>query len=154
MHHEIPVEAFGPAGAVMARAVEACVHCGFCLPACPTYRVLGEEMDSPRGRILLMKNALEGRLASAEAQPFIDRCLGCLSCVSACPSGVRYDELLPLYRNQASASRKEGLMARVSRLMVHETLPHAARARLALRLGRSIKRFASRLPRRFGAGPP
>ena len=62
MQHHIPVEALGPSGRHMARAVETCVHCGFCLPACPTYRVLGEEMDSPRGRIVLMKQALEGEL--------------------------------------------------------------------------------------------
>ena len=63
MQHRIPVETLGPSGPHMARAVETCVHCGFCLPACPTYRVLGEEMDSPRGRIVLMKQALEGELS-------------------------------------------------------------------------------------------
>ena len=76
----------------MARAVETCVHCGFCLPACPTYQVLGEEMDSPRGRIVLMKQVLEGSLTLADAQPHIDRCLGCLGCVTACPSGVQYGD--------------------------------------------------------------
>ena len=70
------------------------MHCGFCLPACPTYRVLGEEMDSPRGRIVLMKQVLEGDLALEDALPHIDRCLGCLACVTACPSGVKYGELL------------------------------------------------------------
>ena len=79
-----------PTREAMARAVETCVHCGFCLPACPTYRVLGEEMDSPRGRIVLMKEVLEGDLALEDALPHIDRCLGCLGCVSACPSGVKY----------------------------------------------------------------
>ena len=71
----------------MAEAIEKCVHCGFCLAACPTYNLLGEEMDSPRGRIYLMKNVLEERLPAAEAQPYIDRCLGCMACVPACPSG-------------------------------------------------------------------
>src|SRR5215212_7895367 len=88
----------------MARAVETCVHCGFCLPACPTYRVLGEEMDSPRGRIVLMKQVLEGDLAPADALPHIDRCLGCLSCVTACPSGVRYGDLLVPFRAQRVAA--------------------------------------------------
>ena len=68
--------------------IESCVHCGFCLPACPTYRELGEEMDSPRGRIFLMKSALEGDLTVEETLPYIDRCLACLGCVTACPSGV------------------------------------------------------------------
>ena len=87
----------------MARAVETCVHCGFCLPACPTYRVLGEEMDSPRGRIVLMKQVLEGDLALDDALPHIDRCLGCLGCVTACPSGVKYGELLVPFRAEAEA---------------------------------------------------
>jgi glycolate oxidase iron-sulfur subunit len=78
MQHRIPIEELshevGPQIQNMARAVEACVHCGFCLPACPTYQVLGEEMDSPRGRIILMKSALEGSLSLPETTPFIDRC--------------------------------------------------------------------------------
>ena len=82
----------------MGKAISSCVHCGFCLPACPTYRVLGEEMDSPRGRILLMKQALEGTLPIAEAAPYVDRCLGCLACETACPSGVRYRDLLVPFR--------------------------------------------------------
>ncbi len=88
MRHEIRVEQLGSRGALMAGAVEACVHCGFCLPTCPTYRVLGEEMDSPRGRIVLMKEALEGGLGVGETLTYVDRCLGCLACVTACPSGV------------------------------------------------------------------
>ena len=75
MQHHIDAEAFGPAGEHMAHAVSTCVHCGFCLPACPTYRELGEEMDSPRGRIVLMKSALEGQLSLDDVQPHIDRCL-------------------------------------------------------------------------------
>src|SRR6266542_3046011 len=101
MQHHIPVDSLGPDGAAMARAVEACVHCGFCLPACPTYRVLGEEMDSPRGRIVLMKQALEGELGHSDVLPFVDRCLGCLACVTACPSGVRYGELVTPFRAAA-----------------------------------------------------
>src|SRR4029079_13511882 len=94
MLHHIDPEPLGPQGPHMTRAITTCVHCGFCLPACPTYRVLGEEMDSPRGRIVLMKPALEGDLTIREVLPFVDRCLGCVACVSACPSGVRYGELL------------------------------------------------------------
>jgi glycolate oxidase iron-sulfur subunit len=97
MQHKIDVEQLGPQGEIMAHAIEACVHCGFCLPACPTYQVLGEEMDSPRGRIFLMKEVLEGSLRMEEAQPYLDKCLGCQGCVSACPSGVPYGELISTY---------------------------------------------------------
>jgi len=71
-----------------------CVHCGFCLPACPTYQLWGEEMDSPRGRIHLITQILDGADGSAAASEHLDRCLGCMACVTACPSGVRYDRLI------------------------------------------------------------
>ncbi len=104
MQHRIPVEQLGLAGASMAEAVQACVHCGFCLATCPTYRLLGRESDSPRGRIYLMKGVLEGRLdlRPAVVEP-LDRCLGCLACVTACPSGVRYDQLLVGLREHLEA---------------------------------------------------
>src|SRR3970040_559785 len=105
MQHTIPVEALGAQGHAMAQAVSACVHCGFCLPACPTYQVLGEEMDSPRGRIILMKEVLEGNLAIDQATPYIDRCLGCIGCVTACPSGVAYGDLLTPFRALTDAQR-------------------------------------------------
>ena len=90
----------------MARAVETCVHCGFCLPSCPTYRVLGEEMDSPRGRIVLMKQVLEGDLPARDVLPYIDRCLGCLGCETSCPSGVRYRDLLIPFRAKAEVEAR------------------------------------------------
>ena len=89
----------------MAGAIESCVHCGFCLPTCPTYRVLQEEMDSPRGRIVLMKGVLEEDLELESALPYVDRCLGCLACVTACPSGVEYGELLTAFRGHAEPRR-------------------------------------------------
>src|SRR5512138_3539659 len=98
MQHHIRLEQLGPQGISMAKAVESCVHCGFCLPACPTYLTLGEEMDSPRGRILLMKEVLEGEVELNEALRYVDRCLGCLGCATACPSGVKYGELLTPFR--------------------------------------------------------
>src|SRR5215470_6045995 len=81
-----------------------CVHCGFCLPACPTYLLWGREADSPRGRIFLMKAALDGR-ASIDAgfTQHIDACLGCMSCVTACPSGVKYDQLIEATRPDVEA---------------------------------------------------
>lgn len=80
--------------------VDDCVHCGFCLPACPTYSLWGEEMDSPRGRIYLMKEGLEGEPMSAALVQHVDACLGCMACVTACPSGVRYDALVEATRQQ------------------------------------------------------
>ncbi len=79
MQHAIELTPLGPQGPAMAEAVEKCVHCGFCLSACPTYKVLGEEMDSPRGRIYLMKGVLENDLPLNETLPYIDRCLGCMA---------------------------------------------------------------------------
>ena len=90
MEHKIDLGAIGsPQADAMAHAISTCVHCGFCLPACPTYQVLGEEMDSPRGRIVLMRGVLEQNLPLEEATPYLDRCLGCLGCETACPSGYQ-----------------------------------------------------------------
>src|SRR5213078_331642 len=96
--HQIAPQSHGPLGPAMAGAVEACVHCGFCLAACPTYEELGQEMDTPRGRIVLMKQVLEGSLPWEAAQLHIDRCLGCLACEPACPSGVPYRDLISPFR--------------------------------------------------------
>ena len=75
--------------------IDQCVHCGFCLPTCPTYELWAEEMDSPRGRIVLMSTALEeGSELTPELVTHWDRCLGCMACVTACPSGVQYDKLI------------------------------------------------------------
>lgn len=127
----------------MADAVQTCVHCGFCLAACPTYRELGQEMDTPRGRIVLMKQVLEGTLAAAEAQPHIDRCLGCLACEPACPSGVPYRDLISPFRAEMEAKgefvRPAG--AKIRRWLAEATIPHPGRFRLALagaKIGRAL----------------
>jgi len=135
MLHEIPIEKLGARGEAMAAAVQSCVHCGFCLPTCPTYRVLGQETDSPRGRILLMKEVLEGKIAADDAQPHIDRCLGCLACETSCPSGVKYGELLSPYR---AMRRREGAVGgnRLRRWLAAVTLPYPSRFRWAMRLGK------------------
>ncbi len=151
MRHSIDVERWRqvgePAAAAMAEAVESCVHCGFCLPACPTYQELGEEMDSPRGRIVLMKEALEGTLPLAAAAPYVDRCLGCLACEPACPSGVQYHRLLHPFRD---LSRREsggaGALDRLRRRLIHSVLPRPARFRLALRAARWGRWTAPLLP--------
>src|SRR2546430_17250620 len=85
--------ALDPSGELRSAASD-CVHCGFCLPACPTYQLWGEEMDSPRGRIHLMAQILDGAPVSRAATDHLDRCLGCMACVPACPSGARYDQLI------------------------------------------------------------
>jgi glycolate oxidase iron-sulfur subunit len=151
MQHNIPVQSLGPQGEAMAHAVERCVHCGFCLPVCPTYQVLGEEMDSPRGRIFLMKEVLEGNLTQEEALPYIDRCLGCEACIPACPSGVPYQELLTPFRALTETKRKHDLTERLSRLMVLQTLPFPWTFRLAATFGRLAKPVSGLLPEKFGS---
>ncbi|GIV77687.1 glycolate oxidase subunit GlcF [Litorilinea aerophila] len=151
MQHAIPVEHLGPQGDAMAHAVEKCVHCGFCLAACPTYKVLGEEMDSPRGRIYLMKEALEGHLTVDAMAPYIDRCLGCMACVTACPSGVEYGELLAPFRAFAEPKRSRTGLERLTRLLVKETLPYPGRFRLAASLGHLARPFQRLLPGPFAA---
>lgn len=151
MQHNIPVFELGPQGEVMARAVEACVHCGFCLAACPTYKVLGEEMDSPRGRIFLMKEVLEKNLAQAEAQLYLDRCLGCLACMPACPSGVEYGPLLVSFRARREERPRAGALDRLSRQLLLQTLPFPWSFRLAVAAGRLARPVQDLLPAQLGA---
>ena len=155
MQHAIDPDALrtevGAAAAPMANAVSACVHCGFCLPACPTYVELGEEMDSPRGRIVLMKEALEGSLDLEEALAHVDPCLGCMSCVTACPSGVEYGELLMPFRELAEGRRRRSLFDRFWRGLMLGTLASPARLRWMLRLGRLAAPFRSLLSARLAA---
>lgn len=143
-HHIAPDPRLGVAGARMAAAVSSCVHCGFCLPACPTYRVLGEEMDSPRGRIVLMKEVLEGGLALSDAAPHLERCLGCLACETACPSGVRYRDLIEPMRTRLVAERP--WIARAQLALVVRVLESPALAGVGVALGALARPLASLLP--------
>lgn len=145
MRHEINTEQAGPRGQAMAKAVETCVHCGFCLPACPTYQELESEMDSPRGRILLMKSVLEGEITGQQAAPHVDRCLGCLACVTHCPSGVAYGDLLNSYRCHIAERQPKAF--RLRDWLVLQTLPYAHRFRLAVTLGKIGKRLRWLTPR-------
>jgi glycolate oxidase iron-sulfur subunit len=146
MLHQIPTETLGPLGQPMTHAVETCVHCGFCLAACPTYRELGQEMDTPRGRIVLMKEVLEGRLPLTGAQEHVDRCLGCLACEPACPSGVPYRDLISPFRalTQSRVSRSPG--EKLRRLLAAQTIPFPERFRLAAWLGRLGRMFRPLVP--------
>ena len=92
-----------------------CVHCGFCLPACPTYQLWAEEMDSPRGRIHLVNQILDGAELTATAAEHFDRCLGCMACMTACPSGVQYDQLIEAARVWTEEARPGGFWGMASR---------------------------------------
>jgi glycolate oxidase iron-sulfur subunit len=146
VQHSIPLEQYGPQAASMADAIESCVHCGFCLPTCPTYVALGEEMDSPRGRILLMKEVLEGKIELENALPYVDNCLGCQACETACPSGVKYGELITPFRAYAEKHRERKPIDRLQRMVTLQTLPYPQRFRLAARFGRFARPLARVLP--------
>ncbi len=112
------------------KLIDTCVHCGFCLSTCPSYRVIGKEMDSPRGRIYLMDAINEGEAAvnSATVQHF-DSCLGCLACVSTCPSGVQYDKLIAATRPQVERNYERSLGDRVLRSLIFNLFPYPNRLR-------------------------
>ena len=107
-----------------------CVHCGFCLPTCPTYVLWGEEMDSPRGRIYLMQAGLDGEPMTDEMVGHIDACLGCMACVTACPSGVQYDRLIEATRAQVERRHRRPLTDRLLREAIFALFPHPRRLRL------------------------
>ena len=146
MKHCIPIEQLGPAGSLMSEAIQSCVHCGFCLPTCPTYSELGQEMDSPRGRIILMKEALEGKLPTEEVMPYINRCLGCLACETSCPSGVEYGNLLGPFREKAETESKQSVAKKLKRKALLTILPWSGRFRIAVIIGMLAKPYRRFLP--------
>ena len=114
-----------------------CVHCGFCLPTCPTYALWHEEMDSPRGRIYLMKGLTEGTLPLTDTVvEHFDRCLGCMACVTACPSGVQYDRLIETTRAHVEQHHRRSAGERLLRALIFSVFPHRRRLRAALLLRR------------------
>ncbi len=151
MLHKIDAEKVGPFGEPMAEAVRSCVHCGFCLAACPTYGELGQELDTPRGRIVLMKEVLEGGLEVEEALPHLDACLGCLACEPACPSGVEYRNLISPFRTLAEEKRSRPASEKLRRFMVLQSLPYPGRFRVAATMGKLAKPFANLLPKSMRA---
>ncbi len=126
-------QAFHGPDAPASALIQKCVHCGFCLPTCPTYLLWGEEMDSPRGRIYLMKAALEGRVEMTEAfVGHFDNCLGCVACVSACPSGVEYGPLIEKTRAQIEQRYPRPAGDRWFRWLLMALVPYPGRMRWAL----------------------
>ena len=111
--------------------IDECVHCGFCLPACPTYVLWGEEMDSPRGRIYMIKKASEGQAPlDGRFRQHMDNCLGCMACMTACPSGVQYEKLIEPTRAQIERNLPRSLGDSLFRRLLFATFPHPERLRL------------------------
>ena len=113
--------------------INECVHCGFCLPTCPTYALWGREMDSPRGRIYLMKLGVEGKIQlDPTFVSHMDNCLGCMACMSACPSGVKYDKLIEATRSQIERNYDRPLATGILRRLIFDLFPHPKRLRMLL----------------------
>src|SRR5579864_6461212 len=138
-------------GSTAERILRACVHCGFCLATCPTYQVLGDELDSPRGRIYQIKQVLEDVPATRATQVHLDRCLTCCSCETTCPSGVEYRHLVDIGRAAVDARVSRPIPERILRWMLKESIsrPHLFAA--AVRLGRAMRwTLPSSLCRKLG----
>ena len=127
--------------------LRACVHCGFCTATCPTYQVLGDELDSPRGRIYLIKDMLENnRVPDEKVVKHVDRCLSCLACMSTCPSGVHYMHLVDHARAYIDKNYQRPLSDRALRWMLARILPYPMRFRVALLLAKIGKPFGRYIP--------
>ncbi|HEV8678081.1 MAG TPA: glycolate oxidase subunit GlcF, partial [Stellaceae bacterium] len=139
-----------PDTAASEKILRACVHCGFCTATCPTYVLLGDELDSPRGRIYLIKNMLEqGGPVDGETVTHIDRCLSCLACMTTCPSGVHYMHLVDHGRRHIEAHYRRPRAERLLRSLLGHVLTRPARMRAALYGARLAKPFAALLPKRL-----
>ena len=128
-----------------------CVHCGFCTATCPTYQLLGDELDGPRGRIYLIKEVLEGKPATATTQLHLDRCLTCRSCETTCPSGVQYGRLVDIGRAVSTRQVPRSAAERASRYALSKGLRSKALFGTALLFGRACARPAARRAGRQGA---
>ena len=140
-----------PEGREAEAILRKCVHCGFCTATCPTYQVLGDDLDSPRGRIYLIKRALEGAAVSAKTQLHLDRCLTCRACETTCPSGVRYGRLVDIGRAVVEARTRRSPWDRLKRAVLAFGLPRTALFGAALRVGRLARMAPSARP--SGAWP-
>src|ERR1051325_626097 len=140
-----------PEGREAESILRKCVHCGFCTATCPTYQVLGDDLDSPRGRIYLMKRALEGAAVSDKTRLPLDRCLTCRACETTCPSGVRYGRLVDIGRAVVEAKTRRAPLERAYRALLAYALPRTRLFGTALRLGQLLRPV---LPRRLGSKVP
>ncbi|QKT03803.1 glycolate oxidase subunit GlcF [Ectothiorhodospiraceae bacterium 2226] len=140
-----------PKGKEAEAILRACVHCGFCTATCPTYQLLGDELDGPRGRIYLIKQALEGEAVSERTQRHLDRCLTCRACETTCPSGVRYARLLDIGREVVEARVPRPLGTRIKRTLLRRLLPRRRLVASGLTLGRWLRPW---LPTRMRAKVP
>src|SRR3981081_3478267 len=127
-----------PAGARADEILRACVHCGFCLATCPTYQLLGDELDSPRGRIYQIKQVLEGAPPPRETQLHLDRCLTCRSCETTCPSGVEYGHLVDIGRAVVAERVSRPWYERAQRWLLREGLTRPWLFGTAVKLARSV----------------
>ena len=142
-----PEQLADPGTARANEILRACVHCGFCTATCPTYMVLGDELDSPRGRIYLIKDMLEnGKVPDAKTVQHIDRCLSCLSCMTTCPSGVHYMHLVDHARSYIEKTYRRPWHDRALRWMLARILPYPGRFRLALAGAKLVRPFRRLLP--------
>jgi len=128
-----------PQGQEADKILRSCVHCGFCTATCPTYQLLGDELDGPRGRIYQIKLALEGEEVSSHTQTHLDRCLTCLNCETTCPSGVQYHRLLDIGREYIDNKVKRSYGQRLSRWVLRQTLPYSRRIAPFVKLGQWFK---------------
>lgn len=135
--------------------LRACVHCGFCTATCPTYQLLGDELDGPRGRIYQIKQVLEGATATPTIRTHLDRCLTCRSCETTCPSGVRYSRLVDIGREMVEEQTERPWLEQIQRKALRSILPYPQRLRSLLALGYLVKpvlptRLAKKLPAQQG----
>ncbi len=145
--HFTPEQLADPDIEVSNAILRACVHCGFCTATCPTYQILGDELDSPRGRIYLIKDMLENdRVPDAKTVLHIDRCLSCLACMTTCPSGVHYMHLVDHARAYIEERYKRPMGERALRWMLARILPYPMRFRLALLGAKAARPFARLMP--------
>jgi glycolate oxidase iron-sulfur subunit len=142
-----------PQGREAEAILRKCVHCGFCTATCPTYQVLGDDLDSPRGRIYLMKRALEGAPVTERTRLHLDRCLTCRACETTCPSGVRYGRLVDIGRAVVESRTRRGPWDRLRRAALSFFLPRAGLFGAAVRIGRLIRPSLRKLARPAGAWP-